>query len=115
MDTIYAGTDSCQRQSTFFIASLVNQTIPTAAPDVLHHQRVLVMQYIQCCGRNGLVYETTFFIAAAETTRHEFIQTPLCKAIRPYSHSAKGHTAVKFHNLSIAVCMAQSVGFFLSR
>ena len=38
------------------LASLVNQTSPSAALDVLHHQ------HIQRCGGSGLVYETTIYI-----------------------------------------------------
>ena len=52
------------------VSSLMNQTTPSAALDVLHHHQhgdaihpalrngMLVMQYIQCCGGSGLIYET---------------------------------------------------------
>ena len=56
-----------------FITSLVNQTTPSAALDVL---RVLVMQYIQRCGGSGLVHETSssltsiFSIANFEFTHY---------------------------------------------
>ena len=41
------------------LSSLVNQTLPFAALDVLHHQHAEVMQYIQRCEWEGLVHETT--------------------------------------------------------
>ena len=39
--------------------SLVDHTTPSTALDILHHQCVLVMQYIQRCRGSDLVNETS--------------------------------------------------------
>ena len=46
-------------ESSVVWSSLVDQTTPSAALDVLHHQHAEgVMQYIQRYGGSGLVHET---------------------------------------------------------
>ena len=56
------------------MVSLVNQTLFSAALDVLHHFfRVLVMQYIQRCGKKGLLYETRVMV----------VLCPLCVCVLP--------------------------------